>query len=292
MAITASQVKELRERTGLGMMDCKKALEETDGNVDAAIEALRKKAGSKVAKKAGRIAADGIIEIRISDDNKTASMVEINSETDFVAKSEDFRNFACEVTNVITSATYNDINKLLSSAIGEETVSSKLDGLVARLGEKMTIRRSDYLETENGIIGGYTHGGRIGVLVELEGGDQDLCRDVAMHIAASKPEYVQAHDVPEDEVNKEREIFTAQAKESGKSDDIIAKMVEGRVNKYLSEISLNGQPFVKDPDTTVGQLLNKANARVMKFIRYEVGEGLEKRKDDFAAVVMAQAKGA
>jgi len=288
MAITASQVKELRERTGLGMMDCKKALQETDGDMDAAIDTLRKKAGSK---EAGRIAADGIVEIHIGDDNKSASMVEINSETDFVAKSDDFRNFASEVTSVVTPATAQDIDKLLSSMIGKETVSSKLDALVARLGEKMSVRRSAYFESKNGMIAGYIHGGRIGVLVEMEGGDLELCRDLAMHIAASKPEFILPEDVPTDLVAKEREIYKAQAEESGKPDEIIIKMVEGRISKYLNEITLVGQPFVKDPDTRVGKLLDKANAKVNRFERFEVGEGMEKRDEDFAAEVMSQVKG-
>lgn len=291
MAITASQVKELRERTGLGMMDCKKALQETNGDMDAAIDTLRKKAGSKVEKKAGRIAADGIVEIHIGDGNKSASMVEINSETDFVAKSDDFRNFASEVTSVITPATAQDIDKLLSSMIGKETVASKLEVLVARLGEKMSVRRSTFIESKNGIIAGYIHGRRIGVLVELEGGDLELCRDIAMHIAASKPEFIKSEDVSADLVAKEREIYKAQAEESGKPDEIITKMVEGRISKYLNEITLVGQPFVKDPDTRVGKLLDKANAKVNRFVRFEVGEGMEKRDEDFAAEVMAQVKG-
>lgn len=291
MAITASQVKELRERTGLGMMDCKKALQETDGDMDAAIDALRKKAGSKVEKKAGRIAADGIVEIHISDDKKSASMVEINSETDFVAKSDDFRDFASEVTSKVTAATAEDINKLLSSTIGKETVSSKLDALVARLGEKMSVRRSAFLESKNGMIAGYIHGGRIGVLVEMEGGDLELCRDIAMHIAASKPEFIKPEDVSADLVAKEKEIYKAQAEESGKPDEIITKMVEGRISKYLNEITLVGQSFVKDPDTKVGKLLDKANAKVNRFARFEVGEGIEKRDEDFAAEVMSQVKG-
>jgi elongation factor Ts len=291
MAITASQVKELRERTGLGMMDCKKALQETDGDMDAAIDTLRKKAGSKVEKKAGRIAADGIVEIRISDDNKSASMVEINSETDFVAKSDDFRNFASEVTSVVTPATAKDIDELLSSTIGKETVSSKLNALVARLGEKMSVRRATYFESKNGVIAGYIHGGRIGVLVEMEGGDLELCRDIAMHIAASKPEFIKPDDVSADLLEKEREIYKAQAEESGKPDEIIIKMVEGRVSKYLNEITLVGQSFVKDPDIKVGKLLDKANAKVNRFERFEVGEGMEKRDEDFAAEVMSQVKG-
>ncbi|HDO31241.1 MAG TPA: elongation factor Ts [Desulfobacteraceae bacterium] len=291
MAITASQVKELRERTGLGMMDCKKALQETDGDMDAAIDTLRKKAGSKVEKKAGRIAADGIVEIHIGDDNKSASMVEINSETDFVAKSDDFRNFASEVTSVVTPATAEDIDKLLSSMIGKETVSSKLEGLVARLGEKMSIRRATCFGSEKGVIAGYIHGRRIGVLVEMERGDLELCRDLAMHIAASKPEFILPEDVPADLVAKEREIYRAQAEESGKPDEIIIKMVEGRISKYLNEITLVGQPFVKDPDIRVGKLLDKANAKVNRFERFEVGEGMEKRDEDFAAEVMSQVKG-
>lgn len=291
MAITASQVKELRERTGLGMMDCKKALQETNGDMEAAIETLRKKAGSKVEKKAGRIAADGVVQINISDDHKSASMVEVNSETDFVAKNEDFQKFANEVAGVIDSVTTGDLDKLLDAMIGEENVAKKLEGLVAKLGEKMSIRREVFLETSSGTIGGYTHGRRIGVLVELDGGDAELAHDIAMHIAASKPEYITPDDVPSDQVEKEREIYKAQAEESGKPEEIIAKMVDGRISKYLNEVSLVGQPFVKDPDTKVGKLLEKAGATVSRFVRFEVGEGLEKREDDFAAEVMAQVKG-
>lgn len=277
MAITASQVKELRERTGLGMMDCKKALQETDGDMDAAIEVLRKKAGSKVEKKAGRIAAEGVISIAVSDNHKSATMIEVNSETDFVAKNNYFLSFADDLAKAANNNGIEDVEALMAMPLGDSNVASVLESLVAKLGEKMGVRRVIRATSDNGQIGNYAHGRCIGVLVDLEGGDAELSHDIAMHIAAIKPEFILPEDVPADRVAKEREIYKAQAEESGKPDAIITKMVEGRISKYLNEVTLVGQPFVKDPDTRVGKLLDKADAKVNRFMRFEVGEGMEKR---------------
>lgn len=291
MAISASQVKELRERTGLGMMECKSALVEADGDMDAAIEILRKKAGAKVEKKAARTAADGVISIHLSDDGKTAAMVEVNSETDFVAKEDSFQNFADAVANSVASDDPADITALNGQKLATgQTVEEARQALVAKLGENMAVRRFARIST-SGVVGSYVHGRKIGVIVDLEGGNAELAKDIAMHVAASRPEVVSPEDVPASLVEKEREIFTAQAKQSGKPDNIIEKMVEGRINKFLNEVALMGQPFVKDPDQTVGKLLSAAGANVKSFVRYEVGEGIEKEQGDFAAEVMAQVKG-
>ena len=292
MTITATQVKELRERTGLGMMECKSALSETQGDMDAAIDLLRKKAGSKVEKKAGRTASEGAIGISLSADRKLAAMVEVNSETDFVAKGDDFQAFANAVAAAIAKHQPQDVN-----AIGDlklesgETVAKAREGLVSKLGENISVRRFVRLAVKSGQVASYLHGRKIGVLVEIDGGPESLGRDVAMHIAATRPQCVSREQVPADLIAKEKEIFMAQAAESGKPLEIIEKMVSGRINKYLSEITLLGQPFVKDPDTTVEKLLNQAKAKVTGFTRHEVGEGIEKKYGDFAAEVMAQVKG-
>lgn len=293
MTITASQVKELRERTGLGMMECKQALVEANGDGDAAIEILRKKAGAKVEKKAARTAAEGVISIYLSNDKKTVSMVEVNSETDFVAKEDKFQNFANAIAERIAKSQPDNLDALTALPLMDgaaETVSQAREALVSTMGENMNIRRFLCI-TGSGNIGTYVHGSKIGVVVDMQGGSPELARDVAMHIAASRPEFVNKEEVPQDNIAKEKEIFIAQAKESGKPDNIIEKMVEGRVNKYLNEITLLGQPFVKDPDTTVEKLLKGANATVKRFYRYEVGEGIEKAACDFASEVMAQVKG-
>ncbi len=292
MAITASQVKELREITGLGMMECKQALTETDGDIDAAIEVLRKKAGAKVEKKASRTAAEGAIGITVSGDKKSAAMVEVNSETDFVAKGDEFMSFAQAVAETIVAGSPTDISALQEMQLvgSSDSVAKSLEAMVVKLGEKMTVRRYENLKTD-GHIGSYVHGRKIGVLVELKGGDDVLAKDIAMHIAAVRPAYVSKDDVPAEVVDKEKDIFSAQAKESGKPEEIIEKMVVGRVNKFLNEICLLGQPFVKDPDLTIEKLLKGAGASVESFMRYEVGEGIEKAEDDFAAEVMAQVKG-
>ena len=295
MAITAAQVKELRERTGAGMMECKKALVETGGDIEAAIELMRKSGQAKAAKKAGRTAAEGPVILRVTEDGTKAAMVEVNCETDFVAKDDNFTSFAEAVADRVLGSDIPDVEALLAAPLheGEATsVNDAREALVAKLGENMTVRRFVRMTAGEGRIYSYRHGVRIGVLVELAGGDAALGKDIAMHIAASRPEYVSADQVPEAVVAKEREIFVAQARDSGKPDNIIEKMVEGRLRKFLGEITLLGQPFVKDPDQSVEKLLKKAGAQVVQFQRYEVGEGIEKKVDNFAEEVMAQAAGA
>jgi elongation factor Ts len=291
MSISAQQVKELRERTGLGMMECKGALTETNGDMAAAEDLLRKKAGAKVDKKAGRTAADGAIGMYVSADRKTAAVAEVNSETDFVAKGDDFIAFAKAVAEVVATQNPSDVEALYALPLaGGETIAKTREGLVAKLGENIGVRRFMRYQS-NGHIGGYVHGRKIGVLVELDGGDESLSKDLAMHVAASRPECVSKEQVPAELVAKEKEIFSEQAKASGKPANIIEKMVEGRIAKFLNEITLLGQPFVKDPDTTVEKLVKAANAKVVRFARFEVGEGIEKKVADFAAEVMATVKG-
>jgi elongation factor Ts len=293
MSISAQQVKELRERTGLGMMECKAALTETHGDMEAASDLLRKRAGAKVEKKAGRIAAEGAIGIHVSPDRKIAAMIEVNCETDFVAKGDEFQAFAAAAAARVARSQPADVDALYQLPHQDgapATVAQTREGLVMKLGENINVRRFERLTTDRGHIGSYVHGRKIGVLVVLEGGDENLARDIAMHVAASRPEYVSKDQVPAAAVAKEKEIFSEQAKASGKPADIIEKMVMGRVSKYLNEITLLGQPFVKDPETTVEKLLKSRGASVKGFIRYEVGEGLEKRSDNFAAEVMATVK--
>jgi len=293
MAITASLVKELRERTGAGMMECKKALTETDGDIDAAIELMRKSGAAKAEKKAGRTAAEGLIVIKQSDDNKTAVMVEVNCETDFVAKDDNFSTFADAVANRILGSDVADVEALMALPLhdGEEsTIEEARQALVSKIGENMNVRRFVRVNAQ-GAVSSYRHGVKIGVLVDLVGGNDDLGKDVAMHVAATSPMCVSEDQVSQEVMDKEKEIFIAQAKESGKPDEIIEKMVTGRMKKYLAEITLVGQQFVKDPDQTVGKLLGSANASVASFTRFEVGEGIEKKKEDFAAEVMAQVNG-
>lgn len=281
MGISATQVKELRERTGLGMMECKNALVESDGDIDEAIALLRKRAGAKVEKKAGRTAAEGIVATYVSDDQKLAAMVEINCETDFVAKEEGFVDFAATVAKTIVEHDPNDIDALLALSLTDgkaDTIGQTREYLVAKLGEKIDVRRFTCYKASNGHLDTYVHAGsRIGVLVEMEGGDNALAHDMAMQVAATRPEYISSDDVPSDIANKEREILIDQAKDSGKPPDIVEKMVAGRLNKYLSELTLLGKPFVKDPDTIVEKLLKSASARIERFCRYEVGEGIEKK---------------
>jgi len=294
MAITASLVKELRERTGAGMMECKKALTETDGDIEAAIENMRKSGQAKAAKKAGRTAADGVIVVAQSADGASAVMVEVNCETDFVAKDDNFRSFADAVAERVLNSDAADVEALMALALheGEETtIEEARQALVSKIGENMNVRR--FVRTQaQGSIASYSHGVRIGVLVDVSGGDEALGRDLAMHIAASNPVCVSEDQVPADLLAKEREITEAQAKDSGKPDNIIEKMIEGRMRKYLAEVTLLGQPFVKDPDTTVGKLLKSSGATVNAFTRFEVGEGIEKKVEDFREEVMAQAAAA
>ncbi len=287
-------VKELRERTGSGMMECKKALVETNGDIEAAIEMMRKSGQAKAAKKAGRIAAEGVIVIKPSEDGKTAAMVEVNCETDFVAKDDNFVSFADAVADRVLSSTAGTVEELMGLPLheGEETtVDQAREALVAKIGENMTVRRFARITSGGGDLASYRHGSRIGVVVEVEGGDAELGKDIAMHIAASRPVCVSADEVPAEMLEKEREIFRSQAQESGKPENIMDKIVEGRIRKYLSEITLLGQPFVKDPDVTVEKLLAGKGASVKQFQRFEVGEGIEKKSENFAAEVMAQVKG-
>ncbi len=280
-AVSASMVKELRERTGLGMMDCKKALVESEGDMELAIENLRKSSGLKAAKKAGRIASDGLIGMKMSADGSRAAIAEVNCETDFAARDENFLKFVTTVTEKILETGETDIDKLLAAGLETER-----ENLVQVIGENCSVRRADLFE---GNLASYLHtNGRIGVLVAIDGGSDDLGRDIAMHIAATSPIVVSPADAPADVVAKEREIYTAQAADSGKPAEIVEKMVEGRVRKYLQEVSLTEQPFVKDSDTRVGALLKKQGATVSRFVRFEVGEGIDKGGDDFATEVAKQ----
>ena len=295
MAITAAQVKELRERTCSGMMECKKALVDADGDMDAAAEELRTAGLAKADKKAGRVAAEGLVVIEISDDKKTAAIVEVNCETDFVAKKEDFQAYVTSIAKRVLADDPADIESLLAMPLHDgdtTTIEEARKALIATIGENITVRRFTRIES-SGELSSYRHGVRIGVLVDLEGGTAELGKDLAMHIAAHdpRPVCVSEDQVPEDMLASERAIFTAQARESGKPDNIIEKMIEGRIRKFLGEITLLGQSFVKDPDQTVGKLLEGAGASVISFQRMELGEGIEKKTENFADEVMAQVKG-
>jgi elongation factor Ts len=295
MAITAAQVKELRERTGSGMMECKKALVDHNGDMHAAIEALRKAGMAKADKKASRIAAEGLVVIETSDDGRTAAVVEVNCETDFVAKKEDFQAFASAIARRVLSDNPADLAALLAMPLKDgdaTTIEDTRKGLIATIGENITVRR--FVRIESGSpIANYTHGVRIGVLVEYRGGDEALGKDLAMHIAAHdpRPVCVSEDQVPAELIAAERDIFTAQARESGKPDNIIEKMIDGRIRKYLAEVTLLGQNFVKNPDQTIAGLLADAGASVSRFERMELGEGIEKKTENFADEVMAQVKG-
>jgi len=294
MAITASMVKELRTRTGAGMMECKNALTEADGDMDAAIEALRKKGAAKADKKAGRVAAEGVVLAALSDDRGTGVLVEVNCETDFVAKDDNFKAFAEGVAHTVLTEQPADVEALQNLKLhgADQTIEEARIDLINKIGEKISLRRFQVMRAPAGArISDYMHGGRIGVLVAVEGGGEDLGRDLAMHIAASQPQFISRDDVPQEVLDAEKEIFAAQAKDSGKPEDIIEKMVQGRLQKYVNEITLLGQPFVKDPDQTVEKLLKSQQARVLEFHRLEVGQGIEKREDDFVSEVMAQAQG-
>nr|WP_210204816.1 translation elongation factor Ts [Pleionea mediterranea] len=292
MAITAALVKELRERTGAGMMECKKALVETDGDIEKAIENMRKSGQAKAAKKAGRVAAEGLIIIKTSDDAKTAAIVEVNCETDFVARDENFVGFANKVAEIALAGKISDVEALKSADYADgNTVEQARENLVAKIGENMAVRRVSIVESNEGSLGSYSHGVRIGVVVETKGGDEELNRDLAMHIAASKPDYLNPDAIPAEILEKEKEIFSAQALESGKPAEIVEKMIGGRIRKFAGEISLTGQAFIKDPSQTVEKLLKSKSAEVLSFVRFEVGEGIEKKEEDFAAEVMAQVRG-
>ncbi len=291
MNISAALVKELRERTGSGMMECKKALVEAGGNLDAAIEIMRKAGLAKADKKSSRTAAEGRISVRNSADGKSAVVLEINCETDFVAKNEDFIAFSGEVAQCILDSGASTVEEVLASPLAGAGVSvdERRKELIAKLGENINVRRFERYASPNGLVASYLHGTRIGVLVEFTGGDPALGKDIAMHVAASRPVCVDESGVPADLIAKEKDIYLAQAAESGKPANIVEKMVEGRVKKFLGEITLVGQPFVKDPDQTVGALLKARGAAVIRFTRLEVGEGIEKEESNFAEEVMAQA---
>ncbi|HEU0224486.1 MAG TPA: translation elongation factor Ts [Steroidobacteraceae bacterium] len=292
MTITAETVKTLRERTGAGMMECKKALVETGGDLDAAAELMRKTGLAKADKKAARTAAEGVLAVARGADGRSATLVEVNCETDFVARQPEFQAFAAAVAQAALAAGAEDAEALGSLALaGGKSVDDTRRELIARIGENITVRRAARLSAPTQ-IGSYVHGIRIGTLVGLQGGDEALARDLAMHVAAANPQYVRPEDVPAATVAKEREILMAQAAAEGKPANIVEKMVEGRLRKYLAEICLTGQPFVKDPDLAVGKLLQQASATVTGFLRFEVGEGIEKKQSDFAAEVMAQVKAA
>ena len=298
MNISADAVKQLRERTGAGMMECKKALVETKGDLDAAADLMRKQGLAKADKKASRVAAEGVIVVEKSADGKAAAMVEVNCETDFVSREGDFKAFAQAVARSAAAAKAKDVDALLAAKLdgGSETVDERRRALVAKIGENINVRRVTQLSAPTN-LGAYVHGTRIGALVALEGGDAALAYDIAMHVAASNPQYATVDAVPADAVAKERALLVEQAKienskaEKPKPDDIVVKMVEGRLRKSLAEITLSGQPFVKDPNVTVEKLLAGAKAKVTAFERYEVGAGIEKKQEDFRAEVMKQVQG-
>jgi elongation factor Ts len=285
-AISASMVKELRDRTGLGMMECKKALTEAGGDIEAAIEELRKNSGMKAAKKAGRTAADGVIAIKLADDGSFGLAVEVNSETDFAARDENFLAFVAQVADKAFADKQTDVAALIDGQL-----DAAREALVQKIGENIGVRRIAAMNSDNGVVGSYVHSNnRIGVLVSLQGGDAELAKDVAMHIAAVNPQVVRAEDMPADVVEKEKEIIRAQPDMAGKPVEIVEKMIGGRINKFLKENSLLDQSFVKNPEVTVGQLVKDGGAQVVSFVRFEVGEGIEKEVVDFAAEVAAQLK--
>ena len=291
MAISASLVKELRERTGSGMMECKKALVETDGDIEAAAELMRKSGAAKADKKAGRVAADGAIKLDVSDDGHRGVILEINSETDFVAKDDNFQAFADAVLATVASHRPDSVEALSALGLADgRSVEEARQALIAKVGENIQVRRFQIVESDLSIAC-YLHGARIGVLVESSA-EADLARDIAMHIAAVNPQFVDRGSIPADFVEKEKGILIAQAESSGKPPEIIEKMIQGRLNKFLAEVTLLGQPFVKDPDTSVEKLLADAGAEVRSFVRFEVGEGIEKQSESLAQGVMAQLRGA
>ena len=291
MAITAALVKELRERTGAGMMDCKKALMETSADLEAAIDLMRTSGAAKAAKKSGRVASEGLVSLAVSDDNKNAAILEVNSETDFVTKGSAFIDFVDALGSLALKNKPESLEVFLSQTLGSgETVDEARQGIIAKIGENISVRRLQIVTTENGVLGAYKHGERIAVLAVLSGADGELAKDIAMHVAASKPECVSEDQLSSELVEREKAIFIEQAKESGKPDNIIEKMIVGRMKKFVNEVTLYGQSFVKDPDTTVGALVKSKGAEVESFIRYEVGEGMEKKEDNFVEEVMAQAQ--
>ena len=289
--ISATMVKELRERTGSGMMECKKALVETNGDMELAIENMRKSGLAKADKKSGRIAAEGIIGAKVSDDGKTVVMVDVNCETDFVAKADDFVKFVNSIATALLTAKVTAEDELLSMKLADgQTVDELRRSLIAKLGENITVRRFQKYQTATGGTACYLHGSKIGVIVELASANPELGKDIAMHVAASKPVCVSEDQVSSDIIEKEKEIFKAQAAESGKPADIIEKMVAGRISKFFGEITLLGQPFIKDDKLTVGKLVASKGNTVAGFTRFEVGEGIEKKEGNFADEVMEQVR--
>ena len=294
MQITAAMVKELRERTGAGMMDCKRALTEAEGDLEKAIGIMRLSGQAKADKKAGRITAEGVVTIKIDGTGRRAAMVEINCETDFVAKEAAFRDFVdavCARVLAVDPADVDELGGIPLDGEGGSSIEDERRGLVAKIGENISVRRFAAIESQGGRLGAYVHGTRIGVVVDLEGADDVVARDIAMHVAASRPVAVGESDMPEEMLGREREILQAQVADSGKPPEIQKKMLAGRLAKFLKEVTLLGQPFVKDPDRPVGEYLRASGATVLRFERFEVGEGIEKRVDNFAEEVMAQARG-
>ncbi len=292
MSVTAAMVKELRERSGAGMMECKRALVETSGNIDQAMDEMRKAGKAKADKKSDRITAEGAMLVRVNKSNTIGVILEINSETDFVARDDTFNDYANSVIDLCLADGITDIDALSAAKLESgQTVEEARQVTIAKIGENVKLRRIHTIETD-GVVGSYIHGGRIGVLVELKGGNAQLAKDIAMHIAAAKPVVVSKDQVPQELIEKEKEIFTAQAKESGKPEAIIEKMISGRINKYLDEICLLGQSFIKNPDQKVQALLKENSAEVVNFLRMEVGDGIEKKEDNFVEEVMAQVKDA
>ncbi len=291
--ITAELVKELREKTGAGMMDCKKVLTETDGDMEKAAELLRERGIAKAAKKSDRIAAEGLVAAYVSEDKKIGAVVEVNSETDFVAKNEDFRSFVKDLVEQVAKENPKDMEELLNQKSikdSSKTIKEILTDKIATIGENMTIRRFERFET-TGLIESYIHGdGKIAVLVELAKGDTEVAKDICMQIAAARPEYLNRESVPQEKVAKEMEILKAQAMNEGKPEQIAEKIVQGRIGKFYSEICLLEQPFVKDPDINVQKLISQKNAELVRFVRYEKGEGLEKKEENFAEEVAKQIK--
>ena len=290
--IPAALFKEQRERTGAGMMDCKKALTAVEGDMDKAIDFLREKGLAAAAKKAGRIAAEGVVGYALSEDSKVGCIVEINCETDFVAKTDGFKELVAKVANHIVATKPADVEALLASEIDGQTVEALVTASVAKIGEKISVRRFALYEAPEGLVAAYIHGGgKIGVLVEMKGGNAELGKDIAMQVAAANPSYLERSQVPAAELEHEKEVLSEQARNEGKPEKIIEKMVLGRINKYYKEVCLVDQEFVKDPDQTIAKLLKANNAEVLAFARFQLGEGIEKKQEDFAAEVMSQIKG-
>lgn len=292
MSITAALVKEVRERTGAGMMECKKALVDSNGNIDLAIEALRIQGQAKADKKASRVAAEGLVAVKLDENSKNGVLVEVNCETDFVAKEAEFIDFVDEVATLVLEGEPRDVAALSTMQVGGESVEEKRRKLIAKIGENIAIRRFARLDAGDGSLGQYVHGGRIAVIVAINGGDEQVAKDVAMHVSWSQPLCLSQAEVPTATLEKEKSILRAQAEESGKPAEIVDKMVAGRLNKFFKEVTLLGQPFVKDNEVSVGKYLGNAKAEVSAFVRYEVGEGIEKKTENFAAEVMAQVRDA